>query len=183
MSREKQHHIQALRRLSFWGQWVSVLSAGLIIGYAVYLAFDPAEAIYLMQTTVPGANVSTLPSKSVLLFTAAVAAVPLILFLFCLYSVWKLFSLTRKGDVFSAESTATLTTLGRYAMGCAVASLVTRALVSMLVTSANPAGQKMLAISISSADIAGVLIGMLVFLFAGIAREATALAQENQSFI
>jgi hypothetical protein len=73
--------------------------------------------------------------------------------------------------------------LGKLAVAAALVGFVTRTAVGLLMTSANPVGQKMLIIGLGSGEMIGLLVGVLVFLFASVVRDTTALAQENASFI
>jgi hypothetical protein len=62
-------------------------------------------------------------------------------------------------------------------------AIVARTLVGLLMTSANPPGQKMLLIEIGSGEISSVIIAVLFFTFALLMKESAAIYAENQSII
>jgi hypothetical protein len=163
------------------GQWVTAISAALLVVYLAYLAITPSEALFLMQREVPG--IVTLPSKPILALSAFVAALPALAFLCALTLTWKFFRLVGRGEHFSTPALTCLKWLGRAAIACSVLGVLSRTIMALLLSSANPEGQKMLMLGISSNDLGAAVVGVLVFFFANIVREATALAQENQSFI
>jgi Protein of unknown function (DUF2975) len=171
----------SLQRFSRLGQWVAAGSGLLIVAYGTFLVLVPGEALYLMREAVPG--IVVLPSTAVLIATALVAAIPALIFLLCLFQVWKLFGLARRGQLYSPLGQAMLGRLGKLAIAAASAGFVTRTLVALMLTHANPPGQKMLVIGIGSGEMTGLLVGLLVFLFAAVVRDATALAPENASYI
>ncbi len=171
----------SLRRFALWGQWIAAGSAALITAYGLYMVVNPDEALFLLHQTVPG--VVILPPKPMLAATVLVAALPALLFLLCLLQVWQLFGLARRGQLYSLQSQILLGRLGKLAIAVAVTGIVSRTLVALMFSSANPPGQKMLLIGFSSSDMGSILVGLLVFLFATVVRDAMALAQENASFI
>jgi Protein of unknown function (DUF2975) len=173
--------LNSLQRFSTWGQWVAACSGLLIVAYGIYLVLVPEEALFIMREAVPG--IVVLPSTSVLIVTAVVAALPALTFLLCLFQAWKLFGLARKGQLYTAAGQALLGRLGRLAIAAASVGFVMRTVVALLLSSANPPGQKMLVIGFGSGEMTGLLVGLLVFLFAAVVRDATALAQENATFI
>lgn len=171
----------SLQRFSLWGQWVAACSGLLIVGYGIYLLLVPAERLFLMRQAVPG--IMILPSSAMLLATAFVAVIPAAMFLMCLLQAWQLFGLAGRNQLYSVSGQAVLGRLGKLAVAAASLGFVTRTIVGLMLTWANPPGQKMLMIGIGSGEMTGLLVGLLVFLFAAVVRDATALAQENATFI
>lgn len=170
-----------LKRTSTWGKWICLSGALAIVGYGVFLACVPGEALSLMKQSVPG--IVIWPSTAVLLFAGGVAALPAVLFVTCLLVAWQVFDAAGRGHLYSLQGQNVLLRLSRLAMATAVAGMVCRTATALLLSSANPPGQKMLIIGISSGEITAVLAATLLAIFASVVREATALAQENKLFI
>ena len=171
----------AISKLARRGQVIAIVSAMLILGYGLYLIAVPAEMEFLLKQAVPG--IVTLPGKPVLFAAAIVAALPAVVLLYGLFLVWKLFGLAAKGKLYAGEGQALLTRLGWLAIIGALCGILVRAAVALLMTSANPPGQKMLVLGIDSGQILSLIVGVLFFVFARVLAEAAALARENQSFI
>jgi Protein of unknown function (DUF2975) len=168
----------ALARL---GQWVVACSVAAVVGYCCYLVAVPAEALFLLKREVPG--IQSLPSPVIIFAAACVAALPIAAFLLALSQTWHFFGQVKRENPYSAQAQQSLKWLGRAAIACALIGVLARTLVGLLLTSANPPGQKMLIIGVSSGEIASVVVGILVFVFANVVREAAALAYENASFV
>lgn len=102
---------------------------------------------------------------------------------------WGLFSLRRFLAACCAEDYLTLQNsryLKRFAyglIGSALISPVTGAALSVLLTLHRPAGQKMLAINISSNQIILIAIGSLLFVLANLLKRASLIAEENAQII
>jgi Protein of unknown function (DUF2975) len=171
-------NLNALARL---GQWVVACSVAAVIGYCCYLIAVPAEALFLLKREVPG--IQTLPSPAIIFAAVCVAAMPIAAFLLALSQVWLFFGQVKGGHPYSTVAQLSLKWLGRAAFACAALGVLVRTIVGLLLSSSNPPGQKVLVIGVSSADIASLVIGILVFVFANVVREAAALAHENASFV
>jgi Protein of unknown function (DUF2975) len=181
MEAQENPQSASLVAMAGFGQWVVAVGAALIIGYCIYLLAVPAEALFLLQREVP--NIQTLPSHAIIAAATAVAALPVVMLLAALLLVWRFFSFVKHGQLYSLAAQQSLKWLGRAAIGCAVTGMLTRTVIGILLSSANPPGQKMLVIGISSGEVASVVIGLLVFVFANVVREAAAIAHENASFV
>ncbi|QDU10097.1 DUF2975 domain-containing protein [Gimesia aquarii] len=102
---------------------------------------------------------------------------------------WGLFSLRRFLAACSTEDYLTLQNsrdLKRFAfglMGTALISPITGAVLSVILTLHRPAGQKMLAINISSNQIILVAIGGLLFILANLLKRASLIADENAQIV
>ena len=181
MAKESSLTGTPLKRSSLWGKVVCLIGALAILAYGAYLAAVPDEAVVLMREAVPG--IVTLPSTPILLAAACLAAAPALLFLACLLVAWQVFDAAGKSALYSPRGQHLLSRLSKLALLSAVAGVLCRTVAALLLTSANPPGQKMLVIGISSGEIAAVIVALLLAIFANVVREAAALAQENKLFI
>jgi hypothetical protein len=170
-----------LKRISRIGEWICIAAIVLIGVYCSFLLFDPSEAIAVMQREIPGQH--TLPDNTVLLTAGLVALVPVLLFLFALWQARNLFRLIGRGEFLSLTSQTLMLRLARLAVALSLIAIVARTLVGLLMTSANPPGQKMLLIEIGSGEISSVIIAVLFFTFALLMKESAAIHAENQSII
>jgi len=102
---------------------------------------------------------------------------------------WGLFSLHRFLAACCAEDYLTIQNsryLKRFAfglVGTAFLSPITGAILSVILTLHRPAGQKMLAINISSNQIIMVAIGGLLFVLANLIQRASLIAEENAQIV
>jgi hypothetical protein len=174
----KSANLVAMAKL---GQWIVAVSAALIVGYCVYLLLVPAEAIFLLQRELP--NIQTMPPNGVIGAAIVMATLPVIAFLIALFQTWRFFEHVKLSQHFSLASQLSLKWLGRAAIACAITGTLTRTVIGLLLSSANPPGQQMLIIGISSGEIASIVVALIVFVFANVVREAAALADENASFV
>jgi hypothetical protein len=174
----KSYNLLTLARV---GRWVTGVSAILILGYYAYLIAVPLEAFAVMAKDVPG--IQTPPAASLITAATLVASVPVAAFLLALSQIWYFFGEVKNRRPYSLAAQRSLQWLGRAAIACAISGVLARTVIVLILTSANPPGQKMLIIGISSGEVAAMLIAVLVFVFANIVREAAALLQENEMFV
>jgi Protein of unknown function (DUF2975) len=170
-----------LKRISRIGEWICIAAMVLLAGYCAFLIADPAEGIAVLQREIPGQHI--LPDNTVLLIAGLVALVPVLLFLYALWQARNLFRLIGRGEFLSSASQTLMLRLARMAVALSIVTVVARSLVVVLMTSANPPGQKMLIIGIGSGEIASVIIAVLFFTFALLMKESAAIHAENQSII
>jgi hypothetical protein len=163
------------------GHWVIAVSAVAIVCYGCYLIAVPAEAYAVLSKELPG--IQKAPSVHTIIAATLVAAIPVTAFLVALFEAWQFLGEVKKRKPFSSVAQQSLQRLGRAALACAVAGVLARTAVVLILTSSNPPDQKMLVIGFSSGDMASAVVAVLVFVFANIVREAAALRQENEMFI
>jgi Protein of unknown function (DUF2975) len=170
-----------LKKLSRVGQWICLASLLLIIGYCIFLATDSDEATALLRVGVPGPYTS--PSLLITYLAELVFFVPIAIFVVALWQTHKMFGLIGNGQFLSDLCRNILVRLGCLAIAGSVLSILCHTLSVLLITSANPPGQKILQINIDSGQISTVLGAVLLFTFALLVKDATAIAEENKQFI
>jgi hypothetical protein len=114
---------------------------------------------------------------------ALVALVPVGVGLFALLQVWHLFGDYARGAIFTARATARLRRLAWSVIGVALAQLLARTGLGLVLTMNNPPGQRALVVSLSSHDYILLLFGLLLLAIAWVMVEATRLARENEEFV
>jgi hypothetical protein len=175
------HNLARLERISRYGGWVCLLGILLVGGYSMFLVAQPAEAIAVLQRGIPG--IVTLPNDNMLLLAGLVALLPALVFIYAMWRAYLLFGLIGSGLFLSETSQRLMVQLGRLAIVLAVLGLTTHSLVALLMTSANPPGQKILLIEIDSGTISSLIIAILFFTFSLVLKETASIVEENKSFI
>jgi hypothetical protein len=170
-----------ISRIATFAGWASALAAMAAGGFLAYGLFEPDHLIIAAI----GAPVGILvpPSAAAKAVALVLAAVPALAFLAAMLEARRLFKLLSDGDVFVAATARSLTMLGGYANFIAAAGVAARTPIALLVTSANPAGQRALVIGVGSGEVASFIAGLLFLSFALVMREANSLAEENRSFV
>ncbi len=179
--RNKENGTARLKRIARIGEWICVASFLLLAGYCVFLAIQPEEAVAVLQRGIPGTL--TRPSNSAMMAAAGFAVLPVLVFLYGLSQVRNLFRLIGNGEFLTSTSQILFARLGRLAIILSIIGIVCHTIVVLLMTSANPPGQKMLQIEIDSGQIASLLVATLFFTFALLMKETAAIHEENQGII
>jgi cytochrome bd-type quinol oxidase subunit 2 len=180
MKTENQNRAR-LERIANYGGWICLIGMVLIVGWFIFLAGNPGEAVAALQRGIPGPT--TLPSDNILIFAGLVALLPALIFVFALWQARKLFGLIGTGYFLSEASQRLMVQLGRLAIVLAIAGIVSHSLIALLMTSANPTGQTLLMIEFDSSQFSSVIIAVLFFTFSLLMKETAAIAEENKSFI
>ncbi len=174
-------NVTRLERIARYGEWICIFGILLVGGYSFYLMLHPAEAVAVMQRGIPGQFY--LPSDAMLMLAGVVALLPVLVFIYALWCAHSLFGLIGSGHFLSETSQWLMIHLGKLAIVLAILGIVVHTLVVLIMTSANPPGQKMLLVEIDSGTLSSVIIAVLLFTFAHLLKETATIAEENRSFI
>jgi len=112
-----------------------------------------------------------------------VAAVPAVLFGLCLMEAGRLFGALRSVTPFSPRAASSLLQLGWLAVATAVSGIVSRTVLAYIVSLGSADGKRTLALSLSSADIGALLVGLLALAFALVIAEAQKLDDDARSIV
>jgi hypothetical protein len=170
-----------LKRIASYGEWICVAAMLLLGGYCLFLALQPEEALAVLQRGVPG--ILTRPADHVIIAAELVALLPVLMFLYALWQTRNLFHVIGEGQFLSNAAQELMVKLGKLALSLSIIGILCHTVVAMVMTSANPPGQQLLLIEISSDQIASVLIAVLLFTFATLMKEFAAIHEDNQSII
>jgi len=118
-----------------------------------------------------------------MILAGMLSLIPVAIFVAAMWEVRRLFRLLGKSRVLDPAVPRLLVRLGRLAVAAAVAGIVVRTLVVLVMTSSNPPGQKHLVIGIGSNEFASLIIGLLLFAFALVVQESLRIVDENRSFV
>lgn len=171
-----------LRSIAHFAEWLAVAGVVMGLGYVAYLAIVPDALAIALRREVPGVVVE--PSAPTLAAAGLVSLVPALIFIAAMGSARTLFRLLgRAATVFDPAAPSLLRRIGLLAVAAAVAGVVVRMMVGLLMTSANPAGQQQLVLSVSSGDVTALVVGLLMLAFALVMREGIRLDEDNRSIL
>ena len=158
-----------------------VTAVALPLGSVGYWGFAPAEAL---------ANAAAIPTAWLAEFGVGQRVLAIVLALLAVlplsWGLWRLATalyLFRQGRPFAL---AAATGMRDFAIGvfvCTLLKLVSGALLSAVLSWNAPAGQKQLAVSVSSDMLLMLLVGAVLTLVGWALAEAAAIAEENAQFI
>ncbi len=114
---------------------------------------------------------------------AALSIVPLSVSLFALYNLQKLFALYAKGKFFDSENVRCFRNMGWALVAVVPLDILFNSALSVLLSLDQPAGERMLAVSLSSDDLGIAIIGAVIIIVSWVMAEAADLSQENAQII
>jgi hypothetical protein len=176
--------VTSAKRIGRLARIAEAIAMAAIIGvllYVVYVAVFPAELRAMMLLGIP--SPITEPPVWAFGLASLLTAIPAGLFVVSMWQVRKLFRYLAQGSFADAGFTTTLRRLGWLAVCGGVVGFAVRTLVPLLMTVANPPGQKMLIIEFNSGQVASLIMGLLFLVFTHVFAEVTRMAEENRSFI
>lgn len=170
-----------LRRLSTIAQGLALGSIALVVGYCAYLVVEPAALTAFLQKDVPDTIFA--PTGGWLALAGALALAPVAVFVAAMWQAFGLFHHLGRAQSFDARAQRYLATLGKLAIVAAVLGVVVRTLVVLIMTSANPFGERHLVIGIGSNEMTALMVSCLLYAFAQLVQEFQRVNDENRSFI
>ena len=147
----------------------------------VWLSPEYVEAFVVPHIGLGSANVAL--DGATRLAGFAVSMIPLGVLFFVLHQAYELFNSYRLGNVFTAQCPIRLRRIGLSMIALGVLRPITSALLSIVLTAGNPAGQKMLVIGVSIDDYMIAIFGGLIVAIGHAMVEANRLADENSQIV
>jgi hypothetical protein len=163
-------------------KWSATIALLLLSGAVVFMLASPSavgEAIRTHLHNTDWAELAAWQRWS----AKAVSVIPALLFAAALWQVRKFAGLYMAGDPFPAGAGAHIKKFGYLLLALAVAQILTGIALSVLLSIHMPAGQRMLAIGISSTNVATLVIAALVMMIARLLDEAFSVAEDNRSIV
>lgn len=174
-------HHRRLTRLAGFASWASFVSAALMALATAYLWLVEGALSDWLAKSVEGIMVT--PSSTMIGAAGAAAMAPVVLLVVMLAELGRLFRRFANGPVFDPAIPRQLGRVGWLAFSSCAATVVCKTVVTLLMTSANPPGHRILTIGVDSQALAGLMFGFLFLVFSLIMQEALGLAEENRSFV
>ena len=169
--------LRGLTVLAMAATLLSILYTSFVIGFGTANQMLPDDLASLIQ-----------PAGKALgrghIALVALAGVPATLaMLWTLWQAQALFAAYATGAILTERTSRLILRIGSGLMLIAALGPTLGALQSVVVSAANPAGQRTLAIGISNADLWLLLAGGLMTVIGWIMLEATAIAEDNKGFV
>lgn len=109
--------------------------------------------------------------------------IPLAIALFALVNLRRLFSFYAAGVYFTPATVRCFTNMAWTLVAATPAGILTGAALSVALSYDNPAGQRELAISLSSAQLTMLLTGIVLLVISWVMADAVRLQEENAAFV
>lgn len=169
-----------LSLLLLWGCRLAIagLLATMLIG--AWVSFHNPEVLVLARGDVPILGDLSLWAW---LGSVVVAAAVMTVAIYVLLQVHQLFDIYRAGDLLSAAAATRISRIGKGTLLLAIASVLAHPVLTVLLTSANPVGQRAVSLALSSNDASLLLLAGLLTVIGRALREAAAVAAENKAFV
>lgn len=135
---------------------------------APHIGLDPSSVSLSWQTQLLG---------------FAVSMMPLSFLLYALHQAYGLFDMYRRGELFADSAPQRLRRIGLSMIALALLRPVTAAILSVVLTYANPPGAKMLVIGLSLDDYMLAALGGLIVAIGHVMAEAKKLADDARQII
>ena len=175
--------IERVRRLSaILYQLSGVALIGVPVAVFLGLAFDPPQRLDMVREF-SGIQVAEVLPSSVPWAVMLVGLLPFGPGLFVLVHMRRLFRRYRAGETLSYGCAQAIRRIGAGVLAMFGLGLLTYTLQILVLTSANPVGQRALSVNFGSNDLALLLTGGLVLLIGWVMGEAVAAAEENRGFV
>jgi hypothetical protein len=171
-----------LRRIATWMCIVIPTVAALTTLMVVGVWLSPHAASLL----VPRLGLAGLPTSLDLSTRIAglfVSAVPVFVLLYALHQSYKLFDAFRHGDAITSNAALCLRRIGLSMIVIAALRPIIGAILSLLLTLANPPGGRHIVIGISSDDYMIATFAGLVIAIGYVMTEAARLAEDNKQIV
>jgi hypothetical protein len=123
------------------------------------------------------------PSDGQLLLAYLLSLVPTAIFVAAMWEARGFFRHLGVFEIFDPAAPRRLARLGILAIAAAVAGVLERLLVGIVLSTADPAGPRHLVIAIASSEVSSLIVGLLLLSFALVMQEAVRVADENRSFV
>lgn len=114
----------------------------------------------------------------VLGFLATLSTMLLSMFIF--WSLRGLFGLFEKGEIFTQNTIKSFRSIGFAYLGITIAQPIEGALLSLILTSNNPVGEKVLAVSLGSPQLYDFVTALVFIVIAWVMQEGQKLDEEKQ---
>ena len=172
----------SLARVVFVVRALCVLGVVTLLAVPFWFWLSPANVLALgpQMAGVSGAIVVDERTRAL---GAAVSLLPIAVGLYALWQLWRLFAEYGAGRVFGRAAQVRLQRFAWALLAAALLAPLVRAVMSVVLTMGNPAGQRQLVIGFSWNDYLAVLLAAVLIAIATVMAEAVRVAEENESFV
>ncbi|EBA13580.1 hypothetical protein [Roseobacter sp. CCS2] len=178
-----------MTKLSKVSQWAAVLR-GLTIAAMIVLPVTIMGGLFAtplvpeaINRSLSDINVSQDITRTQLIIVVALNLISPAILLVTLNEMRKLFGAYVGGDILSEKSAHLIQRVGQGFLALAIVPFILRPIQTVLLTYANPPGERSLAVGLDSDMIFFALSGGLIVIIGWAMREASDVAAENKSFV
>ena len=172
--------LHQLSKLADVLRWLTVAVMFLLpLAIAFSLFTQPMTPVLVAS----GLAVSASVTQAQMLLTLAVGLISPIILLLTLNEMRKLFVAYSRGEVLTDHCATLIQRIGQGFLALAFTSFFARPIQTLLLTMSNPAGERSIAVGLSSEMVFFALSGGLIIVIGWAMREASDVASENRSFI
>ncbi|WP_092783421.1 hypothetical protein [Jannaschia pohangensis] len=167
-------------------RWLGLLTTVLIGAVPALILFGLATGAFTVDALIAGnptLNIVTPPGAGAVTGYVLIEALLMAVGIYVLWQVRALFGAYAAGDILTLESAQTLQRAGGGLLALAGCNIVATAVQGVLLTWANPPGQRQLAVGISNTEIWFLLTGGLLMVVGWALVEAARQADENRGFV
>ena len=173
---------QSTARMATRLSWFTLISIGLFVAAGAIVLWYPGYIAQAVPARFEGVEWADLASWQKALMHLFGSVAPLLL----LYGLWQVrafFELYRSGDLFPSGAGLHIKRFGQALVGVAVAQIVAGAAISAVLTVHLPDGQGVVAVNLSSTNLATLVIAALIMMMGRLLDEASTIAEENRSIV
>lgn len=178
-----------MTKLDRVSKWAAILR-GITIGAMVVLPVTIIGGLFntplvpeALSSALNGAVVSSDATRGQLITVVALNLIAPLILLLTLNEMRKLFGAYVEGEVLTESCAHRIQRIGQGFLALAVVPFILRPIQTVLLTLANPPGERSLAIGLDSDMIFFALSGGLIMVIGWAMREASDVAAENKSFV
>ena len=178
-----------MSKLSHVSKWAAILR-GITIAAMVVLPITIIGVLIAtpltpeaMSGSFNGVAVSPDATRTQLMVVVALNLISSVILFLTLNEMRKLFGAYVEGEILTEASARLIQKVGQGFLALAIVPFIVRPIQTVLLTYANPPGQRSLAIGFDSDMIFFVLSGGLIIVIGWAMREASDVAAENRSFV
>jgi hypothetical protein len=173
---------QSIARMATRLSWFTLISIGLFVTAGAIVLWYPGYMAQALPAQLNGVEWAALAGWQKALTHIFGSVAPLLL----LYGLWQVrafFELYRSGDLFPSGAGFYIKRFGQALVGIAIAQIVAGAAISAVLTAHLPDGQGMVAVNLSSTNLATLVIAALIMMMGRLLDEASTIAEENRSIV
>jgi multisubunit Na+/H+ antiporter MnhC subunit len=177
---DKSNRVHRLAGVLYAASIVVMIFVGLGTLIGIGVSFPTAEAL---QNSFPAIAVAPDIPQSLIVASVVVGVVPVAIWLWTLNQMRRLFGGYKTGAVLTDQSAHHIQRIGLGFMGIALVQLALVPIQGLILTWANPVGQRALSVGITSDMLGFLLAAGLMTVIGWAMREAAQAASENEAFI
>ena len=176
-------HAQKLKRWSRVLYFLTCLGMITVVGSVVFVSFIDQPTAASLQAAYPDINVAPQLSAGIVPAVILVGGLVAVAWLVVLDQMRRLFGCFWTGVVLTESVALHIQRIGWGLLLLAGAQVISVPVISLLLTSDNPAGERSLTVAINSEMLGFALAAGLMIVIGWAMREAAAIRAENQAFV